>query len=167
MAESEGVEHVGAGALGGGALVVGSGTWGCRRRRRLRRGRVRSDRGRGVGDPSRGGVRGVGVEFLDEGADGLGLGAVGVDVDPPELPCDEEQQQEADGDKEFACNLDDPVQHGAGRRSAVGAVPWLMRSPLSFGLCMFLGAGGVPYLQRTEKVKSSRKSAKIGVNIYF
>ena len=98
----------------------------------------------------------------------MGLGAVGVDVGPPELPGNEEEQYDTDGDEEFACNLDDPVQHAAwaalcgGCRSLIHAVSFV------FWVMYVLGCR-VAFLifQRGEKVKSSRKSAKIGVNIYF
>ena len=168
VAESEGVEHVGAGALGGGALVVGSELGDVDDAEDFTVAGFAQTCGRGVGVPVGEGFGGVGVEFLDEGADGLGLGAVGVDVGPPELPCDEEQQQEAHGDKEFACNLDDPVQHGAGAALCGGCRS--LAHAFSFVLWVVYVLGRrVAFLifQRTEKVKSSRKSAKIGVNIYF
>ena len=91
MAESEGVEHVGAGALGGGALVVGSELGDVDDAEDFAVAGFAQTCGRGVGIPVGEGFGGVGVEFLDEGADGLGLGAVGVDVGPPELGLDEEQ----------------------------------------------------------------------------
>ena len=91
VAESEGVEHVGAGALGGGALVVGSELGDVDDTEDFAVAGFAQTCWRGVGVPVGEGFGGVGVEFLNEGADGLGLGAVGVDVGPPELPCDEQQ----------------------------------------------------------------------------
>ena len=124
--------------------------------------------GRGVGVPVGDGFAGVGVEFLDEGADGLGLGAVCVDVGPPKLPCDEEEQYDSDGDEEFACNLNDPVQHAAGAALCGGCRSLTHAVSFVFWVMYVLGRR-VAFLifQRGEKVKSSRKSAKIGVNIYF
>ena len=78
------------------------------------------------------------------------------------------QSADSDGDEEFACNLDDPVQHAAGAALCGGCRSLTHAVSFVFWVMYVLGRR-VAFLifQRGEKVKSSRKSAKIGVNIYF
>lgn len=114
MSEAEGVEHVGAGALGGGAMVFCAELGDVDDSEDFTVFGFAQALRRGIGVPAGWGFGGVCIELLHEGADGLGLGAVSVDVGPPQLPGNEEKQNNARSDEELAGDLDNPLQHGAG-----------------------------------------------------
>lgn len=119
MSETEGVEHVGAGALGGGTMIIRAKFGDVDDSEDLTVFGFAQPGGRGVRVPAGRGFGRMRVKLLHEGADGLGLGTVGVDIGPPQLPGNEEKQNNARGDKELAGNLDDPLQHGAGSARSI------------------------------------------------